>query len=80
MLEVLNSGENGFVVDFFAPFELANCIEAALYSPKEMKKIRATARATTIQHFDLKKIILPKWNKLFDDLIHHRRPNLHANV
>jgi hypothetical protein len=28
-----------------------------------------------VQHFDLKTVLLPRWNALFDDLIHGRRPS-----
>ena len=74
VLEVLRDGENGFVVDFFASRTLANRIEAALEQPARMKPIRERARATAVEQFDLNRVLLPRWQALFDDLIHHRRP------
>jgi len=74
VLEVLRNGENGFTVDFFSPRALANRIEAVLEQPTLMKPIREAARRTALEHFDLKGVLLPRWNRLFDDLINHRRP------
>jgi len=78
VLEVLRDGENGLTVDFFAPQVLANRIEAALDQPAQMQKIREAARATAVEQFDLKRVLLPKWNALFDDLINRRRPEFQA--
>jgi len=74
VLEVLRDGENGIAVDFFSPRTLANRIEAALGEPGRMQAIRDAARATAVEQFDLKRILLPRWHALFDDLINHRRP------
>jgi glycosyltransferase involved in cell wall biosynthesis len=74
VLEVLRDGENGIAVDFFSPRALANRIEAALGDPGRMQAIRDAARATAVDQFDLKRILLPRWHALFDDLINHRRP------
>jgi glycosyltransferase involved in cell wall biosynthesis len=74
VLEVLRDGENGFAVDFFSPRTLANRIEAALEHPERMRKLREAARATAVERFDLKRVLLPKWIELFDDLVNHRRP------
>jgi glycosyltransferase involved in cell wall biosynthesis len=74
VLEVLRDGENGIAVDFFSPRTLANRIEAALGEPGRMQKIRDAARATAVEKFDLKRVLLPRWRTLFEDLIHRRRP------
>lgn len=74
VLEVLRDGENGLTVDFFAHQELASRIEAALEEAEKMEGIRAAARATAIKHFDLQNVLLPRWLRLFDDLIHRRPP------
>ena len=76
MLEVLQNGGNGLTVDFFAPKALANRIESALEQPDRMQALRDAARITAVKHFDLKKVLLPRWNTLFDDLINGRRPAL----
>jgi glycosyltransferase involved in cell wall biosynthesis len=71
-LEVLRDGENGFAVDFFSPRMLANRIAAALEHPARMQPLRDAARATAVERFDLKSVLLPRWLTLVDDLIHHR--------
>jgi hypothetical protein len=30
---------------------------------------------TVVEQFDLKRVVLPKWNALFGELINHRRPD-----
>jgi glycosyltransferase involved in cell wall biosynthesis len=74
VLEVLRNGTNGLTVDFFAPKLLANRIESALDQPDRMQELRNAARITAVKHFDLKTVLLPRWNTLFADLINGRRP------
>jgi glycosyltransferase involved in cell wall biosynthesis len=74
--EVLHDGSNALTVDFFAYKQLAQRIEAALAQPEKTKALRKAARATAISQFDLKHLLLPRWNALFDDLINGRRPAL----
>jgi glycosyltransferase involved in cell wall biosynthesis len=78
VLEVLRDGENGWAVDFFSPSALADRIEAVLKEPARNQKIRDAARTTVLEKFDLKRVQLPKWTALFDDLINHRRPQAHG--
>ena len=74
VLEVLRDGANGMTVDFFAHRQLANRIVAALENRRDLQALRHNARATALERFDLKRRILPRWNRLFDDLINGRRP------
>jgi glycosyltransferase involved in cell wall biosynthesis len=74
VLEVLRDGENGVAVDFFSHRKLANRIEAALARPEDMEPLRRAARATAVKYFDLQSLVLPRWLKLFDDLVQGRRP------
>jgi glycosyltransferase involved in cell wall biosynthesis len=74
VLEVLRDGHNGLTVDFFAYRQLANRIEAALAKPESMQPLRQAARATALKQFDLQRLILPRWLKLFDDLRSGRQP------
>jgi glycosyltransferase involved in cell wall biosynthesis len=74
VLEVLRDGHNGLTVDFFKYRRLANRIEAALAEPENMQALRRAARATAVAQFDLKRLLLPRWTALFDDLIAGRRP------
>jgi glycosyltransferase involved in cell wall biosynthesis len=76
VLEVLRDGGNALTVDFFAYKQLAQRIEAALDQPEQMKMLRKAARASAVSQFDLKGLLLPRWNALFDDLINGRRPAL----
>lgn len=74
VLEVLRDGHNGLTVEFFQCRRLANRIEAALAEPENMQGLRFAARATAVDQFDLKRLLLPRWIALFDDLIAGRRP------
>jgi glycosyltransferase involved in cell wall biosynthesis len=74
VLEVLRDGVNGLSVDFFAHKQLANRIEAALDQPERMQTLRNAARAAAVKQFDLQRVLLPRWNALFDALINGRRP------
>jgi glycosyltransferase involved in cell wall biosynthesis len=74
VLEVLRDGSNGLTVDFFAPNLLAKRIEEALAQPDQMKVLSKAARATALERFDLKRLLLPRWSALFDDMINRRRP------
>lgn len=75
VLEVLEDGHNGLTVDFFAYERLADRIGEALAHPERMRALRATARSTAVRQFDLKRVLLPRWLALFDDLINGRRPS-----
>jgi glycosyltransferase involved in cell wall biosynthesis len=74
VLEVLRDGSNGLTVDFFAHKQLSSRIEAALAQPGPMQALRKAARATAVKQFDLNRLLLPRWNRLFDDLVNGRRP------
>jgi glycosyltransferase involved in cell wall biosynthesis len=74
VLEVLREGENGLAVDFFAHRQLSHRIDEALEAPERTQALRTGARATALRQFDLKAVLLPRWNALFNELIHGRRP------
>ncbi|MDM9586205.1 MULTISPECIES: glycosyltransferase family 4 protein [unclassified Nostoc] len=57
VLEVVQDGVNGLLVDFFSPQNIANRIEEALNNPQEMNAIRANARATILKRYDLAKLL-----------------------
>lgn len=76
--EVLRDNVNGLMVDFFSATELASRIEQALKRPDRMQSLRAAARATIKRHFELRKVQLPRWNRLMQDLIEGRRPRLNS--
>jgi glycosyltransferase involved in cell wall biosynthesis len=74
VLEVLRDGTNGLTVDFFAHKQLANRIEAALDQRRELESLRQGARATAVEQFDLKRLLLPRWMALFEDVLNGRHP------
>jgi glycosyltransferase involved in cell wall biosynthesis len=73
VLEVLSDGVNGLAVDFFDTSRLAARIDEALRQPKKMQRLRNAARATAVARFDLKRVVLPEWLALFDQLTTGRR-------
>jgi glycosyltransferase involved in cell wall biosynthesis len=74
VLEVLREGINALAVDFFSHEALAERINAVLEQPTEMQALRNAARATAVRHYDLRKVLLPRWDGLIGDLINGRRP------
>lgn len=57
--EVLNN-ENGLLVPFFDIEQLADRVIEALTFPRRFRPLRAQARRTILERFDLKRICLPK--------------------
>lgn len=66
--EVIRDGENGYLVDFFRPDEIADRVVAALEDSKAGASIRHQARKTIIEHYDLNKICLPAQLELVEKL------------
>ena len=78
VLEVLRDGVNGIAVDFFSPTKLASRIEAALEQRRDLEALRQGARATAVRQFDLNRVLLPQWLRLFEQLVNGRKPELPA--
>ncbi|MGK7911007.1 MAG: glycosyltransferase family 4 protein [Synechococcus sp.] len=57
--EMIQDGENGLLVDFFSPEQIADRVEEALDNRDRMKAIRANARETIVQNYD-QKTLLPQ--------------------
>jgi glycosyltransferase involved in cell wall biosynthesis len=57
--EVIKDGENGILVDLFSPAEIAERVVAALADPGAHKQLRANARRTAVEQYDLNTICLP---------------------
>lgn len=62
--EVIRDGENGLLVDFFRPEEIAERVVAALADPAHFAPLRVRARQTIVDRYDLKRICLPGQLKL----------------
>lgn len=58
--EVIRDGENGLLVDFFRPSEIAGRVIDVLGEAKGFNVQRANARQTIIEAYDLKRICLPR--------------------
>jgi glycosyltransferase involved in cell wall biosynthesis len=62
--EVIESGKNGLLVDFFKPQELASAVTKLLDDPALREKLGQAARKTAVERYDLKRVCLPnqvKW-------------------
>ena len=57
--EVIN-GENGMLVSFFDHEQLANNVIEALAQPRRFQSMRAAARRTAVEQFDLQRFSLPQ--------------------
>jgi glycosyltransferase involved in cell wall biosynthesis len=55
--EVIRDGENGLLVDFFSPQEIAERVGEVLERPESMAAIRKQARETILEHYDLSKLL-----------------------
>ncbi len=64
--EVIRDGENGLLVDFFSPQEIAGRVIEALRDAPGFVPIRKNARQTIIEKYDLKTICLPQQIKLLE--------------
>ena len=59
VMEVIRDNENGMLVDFFSPEEIAAKVVAALREPAAYRSLRENARATIVEHYDLRSKCLP---------------------
>lgn len=64
--EVIRDGENGLLVDFFSPTEIAERIIAVLKNCDAYESIRKQARRTIVDNYDLRHICLPRQLELLD--------------
>ncbi len=55
--EVIEDGVNGLLVDFFSPEEICDRVEEVLDHPNQMSSIRAKARETILEKYDLAKLL-----------------------
>lgn len=58
--EVIRDGENGWLVDFFDSEALVERIVAVLEQPMQMQPLRAAARQTIVDNYDLQAVCLPQ--------------------
>jgi glycosyltransferase involved in cell wall biosynthesis len=67
--EAIVDGENGLLVDFFSPEELAEKIAAALERPRDMQPLREAARRTAVERYDLARVCLPQQLSLIEEVM-----------
>ncbi len=72
--EVIRHGENGVLVDFFNPGEIAEAVIHALEKPNDYREMRAQARRTVQARYDLRSITLPQHLALVDAVASNRLP------
>jgi glycosyltransferase involved in cell wall biosynthesis len=66
--EVIRPGENGVLVDFFSPEQLADAITDALARPEAYREMRREARRTVQQRYDLRDVCLPRHLGLIEEV------------
>jgi glycosyltransferase involved in cell wall biosynthesis len=62
--EVITDRDNGYLVDFFKPGEIAERVDELLSRPQDTVPVREKARKTIVERYDLKTICMPKQLKL----------------
>ncbi|GHU31056.1 hypothetical protein AGMMS50256_18930 [Betaproteobacteria bacterium] len=70
--EVIRDGENGLLVDFFKPGEIAERVIAPLLDPEAFRTVRENARQTIVDHYDLKQVCLPEQLRLLGQVVGKR--------
>jgi glycosyltransferase involved in cell wall biosynthesis len=66
--EVIRDGENGLLVDFFSPQQIAQRVTDVLADRNAFAAIRQAARQTVVERYDLKRICLPAQLGLLEKL------------
>ena len=67
--EVITDGRNGILVDFLSPEDISTAVIDILARPDRYKSLRACARHTIINQYDLNTVCLPAHIKLINDLM-----------
>ncbi|MBP0447122.1 glycosyltransferase [Roseomonas sp. SSH11] len=72
--EVIQDGKNGLLTDLFDHAALARRMTEALVDPQRMAPLRAAARRTIAERYDLHRICLPRQVQVLEALAARRRP------
>jgi glycosyltransferase involved in cell wall biosynthesis len=73
--EVIEHGKNGLLVDFFSPEKLAAEVDAALQDRDQLASLRAAARRTVLERYDLGRVCLPRQRRLVEALLQGESPH-----
>jgi glycosyltransferase involved in cell wall biosynthesis len=57
VMEVMRDGLNGLLVDFFSPQAIADRVDEALSQPDKMALLKANARQTIQEQYDLRQLL-----------------------
>jgi len=66
VVEVIDDGITGILVDFFAVEELAEKVIDMLAHPDDYRAMREAARRSVVERYDLDDVCLPRWLELID--------------
>jgi glycosyltransferase involved in cell wall biosynthesis len=72
VIEVIEDGRNGRLVDFFDAEAMARIIAEVLDDADGMRAMRRRARQTVLEHYDLAKVSIPRYLALIDDQLGRR--------
>jgi len=75
VLEVIKDGENGLLVDFFDSDGIVDAVNRVLDHPDRMQAMRAAARRTSLERYDLATVCLPRHAELIDRIASRVRPS-----
>ena len=76
VMEAIEDGRNGMLVDFFSATGIADAVDRVLDHPDRMADLRRAARQSIIDRYDLHSICLPAQLGLIETLIAGRKPDL----
>jgi glycosyltransferase involved in cell wall biosynthesis len=65
----MRDGENGLLVDFFSPAEIAERVASVQADGKRFAGVRAAARRTVEERFDLRRICLPRQIEILESFV-----------
>jgi hypothetical protein len=74
--EVIESGVNGLLVDYFDAEAQAATIAAVLADPAGHRPLGMAARACVVERYDLSRICLPRQIRLVDAVANGERPRI----
>ncbi len=69
VLEAIQDGHNGMLVDFFDVQALSSRMIEVLSEPRSVVALRETARRDAVERYDLKRVCLPQQLQLVESLI-----------
>ena len=77
VVEVIQDGHNGLLVDFFSPEAIANRVDEVLDHPDRMAAIRTQARQTILDRYDLDELLPQHLQWIYECV--GNQPNVNAS-